>query len=85
MSEKLTRSYQDIAIINVGKSCSGDEKKSKKNTFLYVIIAVLSAVLLIGFGYVACIKAGWLAPPDTACCFGVLVLDFDFEIPATDQ
>lgn len=84
MPNNTSRRYQDIAIINVGKSHSSEDGKTKSNKFLYIIIGVLLTVVFIGIGYVTCIEIGLLPPPDAGCCFGVLELDFDFETPAAD-
>jgi hypothetical protein len=73
--------YQDIAIINVGKSSPTEPKKRNRNPFLQFLMAFLAAILLLVISYFAAVKTGLIAPAHNHCCFGVLVLEFDFDAP----
>ncbi|MBL4620228.1 MAG: hypothetical protein JKX88_09050 [Marinicaulis sp.] len=84
MRGRVQKHYQDIVIINVGKKLSPTEKKNSRNPFLQFLVIVLSALLLFTMGYLACVKAGLIAPPDGHCCFGILELNFDFDASDAD-
>ncbi len=75
--------YQDIVIINVGKKLPATEKKNR-NPFLQFLVIVLSALLLFTMGYLACVKAGLIAPPHGNCCFGIIELNLDFDFDTSD-
>lgn len=73
------RRCQDITIINFEKRKIKDTDGQRNgNPFLQALVIILAAALLIAIGYIACLKAGILAPPSEPCCFGIVELDFDF-------
>ena len=80
---RIKRRYQDIAIINIERSGKSDGQDAKKpNTLLYVLLAVLGTMVLLGIGYLAGVKAGYLQPHAVLCCDGALDLNFDFDFDA---
>jgi len=79
MSGHVQHRYQDVVIVNIGKSSSQTSKKNNRYLLFHILAGVLTALLMITIGYLACVHAGLIAPPDAQCCFGVLELDFDFD------
>jgi len=80
MLRKDKQSFDDITIVTVGKSGGNTPKKSTSNRFLHSVIAILATLLLLVIVYAACVRAGYFSAPQYLCCYGILELNFDFEL-----
>lgn len=82
MSAGGRRSYNDdITIVRVSKS--GETTRNNKGGpyFLQIIVVLLFALLFAVVGYLYCVQAGLIYPPDAVCCIGVLDFEFEFSQP----
>ncbi len=77
------QSFDDITIVKVGKSGGNASPKPSSNRFLHIVIAILGTLVVLGIGYAAGVRAGYFSAPHYVCCFGVLELNFDFELQGT--
>ena len=78
MEGKLTfyteKRFQDIAFFHIEKPAPPPKKS---NPLAVAAAGAFAAVILVGIGYCAGLKAGWVEPP---CCLPLdLGFDFDFE------
>ena len=80
MSFNDSQRCMDIAFINFEKG--GSSKDNPCKLLCRIVLFVFAAIILIGIGYFAGLKAGYFAAPSDACCYGVL--DFEFDLDRDD-